>query len=38
MNMWGTMLISGFWHGAAWNFVIWGGIQALCTSLERITD
>ncbi len=37
MNMWATMLISGFWHGAAWNFVIWGGIHAGCTSLERVT-
>jgi len=37
LNMWATMLISGFWHGAAWNFVIWGGIHAGCTSLERVT-
>ena len=22
-------LISGFWHGASWNFVIWGSIQGL---------
>nr|WP_280529646.1 MBOAT family O-acyltransferase [Shewanella dokdonensis] len=22
-----TMLISGLWHGASWNFVLWGGIQ-----------
>ncbi len=22
-------LISGFWHGASWNFIIWGGIHAL---------
>jgi D-alanyl-lipoteichoic acid acyltransferase DltB (MBOAT superfamily) len=21
-------LISGFWHGASWNFIIWGGIHA----------
>lgn len=28
-----TMLIGGLWHGASWNFVIWGGIHgtALCT-------
>jgi alginate O-acetyltransferase complex protein AlgI len=24
-----TMLISGLWHGAAWTFVIWGGLHAL---------
>jgi D-alanyl-lipoteichoic acid acyltransferase DltB (MBOAT superfamily) len=24
-----TMVISGFWHGAAWTFIIWGAINAL---------
>lgn len=24
-----TFLISGLWHGASWNFVIWGGIHGL---------
>ncbi|MFO7655220.1 MAG: MBOAT family O-acyltransferase [Candidatus Krumholzibacteriia bacterium] len=37
LNMWGTMLISGLWHGAAWNFVIWGGIHATSTTMERAT-
>jgi alginate O-acetyltransferase complex protein AlgI len=22
-------LVSGFWHGASWNFIIWGGIHAI---------
>ncbi|CAM4240195.1 MBOAT family O-acyltransferase [Gillisia hiemivivida] len=22
-------LVSGFWHGANWNFIIWGGLNAL---------
>ena len=22
-----TMLLGGLWHGAAWNFVLWGGFQ-----------
>lgn len=22
-------LVSGFWHGASWNFIIWGGLHAL---------
>ena len=28
-----TMLLGGLWHGAAWTFVIWGGIHGLaqCT-------
>ncbi len=25
-----TFLISGIWHGAGWNFVIWGGLYGLC--------
>jgi len=37
VNMWLTMLISGLWHGAAWHFVIWGGLHALFLSVERIT-
>ncbi len=23
-------LVSGFWHGASWNFIIWGFIHACC--------
>ena len=23
-----VFLVSGFWHGASWNFVVWGGIHA----------
>jgi len=30
-----TMVISGFWHGAAWTFVIWGGLHALATLATR---
>jgi len=35
--MWITMVVSGLWHGASWNFVIWGAIHALFLSVERIT-
>ena len=24
-----TFLLSGFWHGAGWNFILWGGITGL---------
>jgi D-alanyl-lipoteichoic acid acyltransferase DltB (MBOAT superfamily) len=24
-----TMLLGGFWHGANWTFVVWGGLHAL---------
>jgi D-alanyl-lipoteichoic acid acyltransferase DltB (MBOAT superfamily) len=29
LNMMNTMLIGGIWHGASWNFMIWGGLNAL---------
>ena len=28
-NVFLIFLISGFWHGANWTFIIWGGINAL---------
>ncbi len=36
-NMWVTMVVSGFWHGASWNFLVWGWLHALYLSFERIT-
>lgn len=29
LNLLLTFLVSGLWHGAAWTFVIWGGIHGL---------
>jgi len=29
MNLVITMLLGGLWHGAAWTFVIWGGLHGL---------
>jgi alginate O-acetyltransferase complex protein AlgI len=34
-NMFVTMLISGIWHGASWNYVVWGGLHALGRCLTR---
>ena len=28
-NLFITMLLGGLWHGAAWTFVFWGGLQGL---------
>ncbi len=28
-NLMVTMLLGGLWHGASWNFVIWGGLHGL---------
>ena len=30
-----VMLLGGLWHGASWNFVIWGGIHGGMLVLER---
>lgn len=32
-----TMLLGGLWHGAAWNFVIWGGLHGAYLAFERAT-
>ncbi len=32
------MLVSGLWHGAAWNFIAWGGLHGLYISLEHLTQ
>lgn len=31
-----TMLLGGLWHGAAWKFVIWGGIHGLALAVEKL--
>jgi len=30
-----VMLLGGLWHGAAWNFVIWGALHGGMLALER---
>ena len=30
-----VMLLGGLWHGASWNFVIWGGIHGGMLAFER---
>ncbi len=34
-NLLVTMLLGGLWHGAAWTFVVWGGIHGLGLAAER---
>jgi alginate O-acetyltransferase complex protein AlgI len=34
-NMFITMLLGGLWHGASWNFVLWGGLHGLALALEH---
>jgi len=33
-----TMLLGGLWHGAAWNFVIWGAFHGLILVLYRLFE
>jgi alginate O-acetyltransferase complex protein AlgI len=35
MNLWIVFLLSGLWHGAGWNFVVWGGYHGMFLALER---
>ena len=34
-NLMFTMLLGGLWHGAAWNFVFWGGLHGSWLVWER---
>ncbi len=31
-----TMLLGGLWHGASWNFVLWGGLQGVALAAHRL--
>lgn len=35
-NLWVVFLISGLWHGASWNFVIWGAYHGLFLVLDKM--
>ena len=36
LNLWVVFLLSGLWHGASWNFVIWGAYHGFFLVLERL--
>jgi len=31
-----TMLVSGFWHGVGWTFVVWGAVHGIYLVAERL--
>ncbi len=33
-----TFLVSGIWHGANWNFIIWGGLHGVYQIIEDISE
>jgi len=35
VNLMLTMLLGGLWHGAAWTFVVWGGLHGIYLAVER---
>jgi alginate O-acetyltransferase complex protein AlgI len=38
LNLMIIMLLAGIWHGAAWGFVLWGGLHGLALVMHRLTD
>lgn len=36
LNLMITMLLGGLWHGAAWKFVIWGGLHGAVLAIEKL--
>lgn len=35
-NLMLTMLLGGLWHGASWNFVIWGGLHGIYLIIHKL--
>lgn len=35
VNLMLTMLLGGLWHGASWNFVLWGGLHGAMLAAHR---
>lgn len=35
INLLVTFIVSGFWHGANWTFIIWGGLHGIYLILEK---
>jgi alginate O-acetyltransferase complex protein AlgI len=36
LNLWIVFLVSGLWHGASWNFLIYGAVHGFVMMLERM--
>ena len=35
-NLMITMLLGGLWHGASWNFVVWGGLHGVALIVHKL--
>lgn len=38
LNMLAIFVISGFWHGADWTFILWGALHGVLMVIERLSD
>jgi D-alanyl-lipoteichoic acid acyltransferase DltB (MBOAT superfamily) len=38
MNLFIVFLVSGFWHGAGWNFIIWGSLHGFYLIFSILTE
>ncbi|MBR1775279.1 MAG: MBOAT family protein [Bacteroidales bacterium] len=36
LNLWIVFLLSGLWHGAAWNFLFWGAFHGIFIVLDKM--
>ena len=36
LNLLVTMLLGGLWHGAGWNFLVWGGLHGIYLSINHL--
>ena len=36
VNLLVTMILGGLWHGASWNFVLWGGLHGFYLCINRL--
>lgn len=36
VNLMVTMLVGGVWHGAGWNFLIWGGLHGVALTIYKL--
>lgn len=36
INLFATMLLGGFWHGASWNFLLWGAMHGFALVVHKL--
>ena len=38
LNLWICFLLSGLWHGASWNFVVWGALHGIFICMDKLLE